>query len=59
MWASILASIAGLLIIIYTPLNGFLKLAPLTSGQMLLAVGISGGAVLWYELIKYLKRKVR
>ena len=40
MWASILGSIAGLLIMIYTPLNGFLKLAPLTSGQMLLAVGI-------------------
>ncbi len=58
MWASILGTIAGLLIIVYTPLSGFLKLAPLSTGQLLLAVGISCAAVLWYELVKVAKKLI-
>lgn len=52
MWAVILGTMAGLIIIIYSPLNTFLKLAPLSSGQLLLSAGVSFVAVLWYELIK-------
>jgi len=52
MWAVIIGTIAGLFVMFYTPLNGYLKLAPLSSEQMLIAVGISCIAVLWYELVK-------
>lgn len=55
MWISIIGTMAGLGVIIYTPLNGFFKLAPLSIDQLLLSVGISGVAVLWYELVKVVK----
>ncbi len=44
--------IMGLLFIIYSPINTFLKLAPLSYQQMILAIFISVIAVLWYELVK-------
>jgi len=49
------ATIAGLLIMLYSPLNRFLKLAPLTLDQMLLAAGIAFAAVFWYEIVKFVK----
>lgn len=52
MWVSIIGTVASLFVIIYTPLNIFLKLAPLSAGQMLQAVGISCLAVIWYEVVK-------
>jgi len=52
MWAVNLGTIAGLLIILYTPLHSFLKLAPLSVGQFFLAVGIAAASVLWYEVVK-------
>lgn len=52
MWAVNLGTIAGLLIILYTPLHNFLKLAPLSVGQFFLAVGIAAASVLWYEVVK-------
>lgn len=52
MWAVIIGTIAGIFIMIYTPLSGFLKLAPLSATQLLLSIGISCVAVLWYELVK-------
>lgn len=52
MWAILIGTIAGLLLILYTPLSGILKLAPLTIGQFLLAIGISAASVLWYEIVK-------
>jgi len=52
MWAITLGTIAGLLVILYTPLNSFLKLAPLSVGQFFLAVGIAAASVLWYEVVK-------
>lgn len=55
MWAINIGTIAGLLVILYTPLSGFLKLAPLSAGQFLLALGIACAAVLWYELVKLAK----
>ncbi len=55
MWAINIGTIAGLLVILYTPLSGFLKLAPLSAGQFLLALEIACAAVLWYELVKLAK----
>jgi Ca2+-transporting ATPase len=53
MWAILIGTIAGLFLILYTPLNGILKLAPLTIGQFFLAIGISAVSVLWYEIVKF------
>jgi Ca2+-transporting ATPase len=58
MWAVIIGTLAGLLIMLYTPLSGFLKLAPLSSEQLLLSAGISCIAVLWYELVKLFRKVI-
>ena len=55
MWAVNIGTIAGLLLILYTPLCGLLKLAPLTVEQFFSAVGIAAISVLWYELVKLVK----
>jgi len=56
MWAVNLATILGIIVILYTPLCDVLKLAPLTAGQMLIVMGLSAISVLWYELVKWVKR---
>lgn len=56
MWAVNFGTIAGILLILYTPLCGILKLAPLTSGQFLTVFGIAAASVLWYEFVKLGKR---
>lgn len=56
MWLLILGTLGGLLLMLYTPVNGFLKLSPLSAGQLFLAAGISGNAVLWYELVKAVRK---
>ncbi len=56
MWAASFGTILMLASILYTPLSGFLKLAPLTAGQFLASVGIAAVAVLWYEIVKLIKR---
>lgn len=53
MWAVNIGTIAGLLLILYTPLCGFLKLYPLTLGQFFMAFGIAILSVFWYELVKF------
>ncbi len=60
MWAVNILTIAGLVVILYSPLNSFLKLAPLSFGQLLCAIGLAAGSVLWYELVKvYQQAKLR
>ncbi len=44
------------LLILYTPLSGFLKLTPLSLGQFLTCLLIAGVSVLWYEGVKLIKR---
>ncbi len=39
-------------VIFYSPVNTFLKLAPLPAGQLAVAVLVSAAAVFWYEVIK-------
>lgn len=52
MWMVNLGTIAGLLIIIYSPMNKILKLAPLSISNILLVVAIAAVSVLWYEIVK-------
>ncbi|MEG1869847.1 MAG: cation-translocating P-type ATPase, partial [Oscillospiraceae bacterium] len=56
MWAVNLGTIGGLLLIMYTPLCNFLKLAPLSFGQFFTVLAIAGVSVLWYEIVKLIKR---
>ena len=55
MWAVNIGTIAGLLVMLYTPLHGFLKLSALSVSQFLLAVGIAAASVIWYELVKLVR----
>lgn len=59
MWAVNIGTVVALLLILYTPLCGFLKLTPLSMGQFFAAVGIGAVAVLWYEVIKFIKKRKR
>ena len=60
MWAVNILTITGLAVILYSPLNSFLKLAPLSFGQLLCAIGLAAGSVIWYELVKVYQRvKIR
>ena len=56
MWAVNILTIAGLAVILYSPLHSFLKLAPLSLGQLGCALGIAAVSVLWYELVKVYQR---
>ncbi len=57
MWAINLFTVFGILIILYSPLNSFLKLAPLSPLQLLIVLGLAFTAVFWYELVKLVKRR--
>lgn len=52
MWIVNITTAVGLLVMIYSPLNVFLKLAPLSIKQISLVILISFLAVMWYELVK-------
>ena len=52
MWAAYGGTIAGFLLILYSPLQKVLRLTPLTLSQFLLAVCIAAISVFWYECVK-------
>lgn len=56
MWGVNLAAIAGLLLIIYTSLAGFLNLAALSAVQLLKVIAIAFVSVFWYEIVKMFKK---
>lgn len=56
MWVVNLGTAAGLLVIIYTPLAGFLKLAPLSVLQIFTVIGTAAVSVLWYDVVKLVKK---
>ncbi|MEG0238112.1 MAG: cation-translocating P-type ATPase [Clostridium sp.] len=56
MWFVNGGAIAGLLIIMYTPIANFLKLAPLGFKELLIVIGAAFVAVMWYELVKFFKK---
>lgn len=55
MWAVNFATLAMLGIIIYSPVNVFVKLAPLSALQFVTVVVIAVVAVFWYEIVKLVK----
>ena len=57
MWAVNGGTVIGLLLIMYTPIAGFLKLAPLGIKELIIVISISIVAVMWYEIVKILKKK--
>lgn len=57
MWAVNLGTIAGILLILYTPLAGFLSLSPLSAAEFGLAILLAGVCVGWFELVKFLRRR--
>ncbi|MDR0797836.1 MAG: cation-translocating P-type ATPase [Nitrososphaerota archaeon] len=59
MWTANILTIIGLLVMLYSPLNSFLRLAPLSITQILVALGIAASSVLWYEIIKIAKKLSR
>ncbi len=56
MWMVCIGTLLMLALILYTPLSGFLKLAPLSAVQLLCVAGISAASVLWYEIVKLAKK---
>ena len=52
----IFATISGILVFLYTPVSGFLRVAPLSLLQVIFAVIIAIVSVFWYEGIKFLKK---
>ena len=57
MWAVNLITLAVLALLLYSPLNGPLNFAALPPAQLLAVAGLSAGAVLWYEIVKWRKRR--
>lgn len=55
MWAVSIGTLVGLFLMLYTPLSEFLRLAPLSAKQFLMAVAIAFVSVAWVELIKLIK----
>ncbi len=55
-WTANVGTVAGILLILYTPLSRFFKVAPLSWEQLLIAVVIAAASVLWYELFKFYQR---
>ncbi len=56
MWAVNFGTLAMLGIILYSPLNSLLKLAPLSIPMLLKSIAIAAAAVFWYELVKLVKK---
>jgi len=56
MWAVYIGTLAILAIILYTPLSGLLKLSALSGIQLLVALGLAALSVLWYEVVKLIKK---
>jgi Ca2+-transporting ATPase len=59
MWVANILTVAGLFVILYSPLNGLLKLAPLSATQFLAVLALGTASVLWMEGVKLWKRARR
>lgn len=57
MWAVNLGTLALLAVILYSPISVFLKLAPLGFAQLMTALGLAAASVLWYEIVKLIRRR--
>lgn len=54
-----LGTLSGLFLMLYSPVNSYLKLAPLDFAQMMAVIGIAFAAVAWYEIVKVFKKLIR
>ncbi|MDR0924055.1 MAG: cation-translocating P-type ATPase, partial [Hungatella sp.] len=59
MWAANFGTFLMVGISLYSPLNGFLKLAPLSAPMLFTATGIAAFAVFWYEAVKLIKKLIK
>ena len=51
-----ISAVMLILIMLYSPISNFLKLAPLTLSQLATALLFAAVSVLWYELVKFMNR---
>lgn len=58
-WIVTLITLSGIAVILYTPLNVILALSPLTIKQLALVILISMASILWYEIVKLVKNRIR
>ncbi|MGG7162558.1 cation-translocating P-type ATPase [Clostridium ihumii] len=59
MWITVIGTVLGLVVILYSPLASILSLAPLSFRQIGIVIITSMIAVLWYEIVKvFNKNKV-
>lgn len=58
MWIANIMVLAGLCVIIYSPINSFFKLSSLSAIQLLLTLGISSLSVFWYDIIKIIRKRL-
>lgn len=56
MWIVNLGVLAGLAVILYTPVSSILKLAPLSLLQLLTVVGLAVVSTCWFEIVKAIRR---
>lgn len=56
-WAINIFTLLGLAVILYTPLNQILALAPLSFEELSFVIGIAAVSVLWIEIIKLFRLK--
>ena len=56
MWMVIIFTLVGLALILYSPLANILSLSPLSITQLILVILISTASILWYEIIKLIKK---
>ena len=59
MWIANIVTVVMLLIILYTPISGFLKLEALSLSQLLISLAIAVVSVLWYEIVKLVKKLIK
>ena len=57
MWIVYFVTLLLIGTILYSPLNNFLKLAPLTFKELLISLLLAATSVFWYEIIKYIHRR--
>jgi Ca2+-transporting ATPase len=56
-WLILGGTVAILFALMYSPINGFLDLAPLSVSQLLICLGLGMISVCWYDLVKMIKNR--
>ncbi len=59
MWTANIVTVVGIALVLYTPLNIYLKLSMLSFYQILICIGAAIIGVLWYELVKVVNKATK